>query len=910
MNWWQKPAAIFRALFRKDDLDREMSEEMHSPIELQTQENIQAGMKPEEARRAALRQVGWAESIKESCREERGLRWLEKLVQDLSFGMRQLAKNPGFTSIAVLTLALGIGASTAIYSVVNSLLLDPVPGPSPERLVQIAERNYTQGLFREENRKPFFCGVSPPVLEALGPSEHLFSDFAWANSFRLERKTEDFIEEEAGWMVSPNFLSLWKVSPLLGRIFAQDETVPMDELDKPVQGGVIVISFWWWKSLFAGDRGVVGKTIELSGHHFTVIGVMPKYFQFPWGATKFWLAVPPLRLPPGWGMGPNIRVFARLRPGITVAEAEAQLQTVAQQLTKDPEANKVYAREWSQRPGGLGFWVRSARAQVTDGQDNLERTLVGLLAAIGFVLLIVCANLANLILARTETRQQELAIRAAMGAGRVRITRQLLTESLLLACLGGIAGIAVAFASAKLLMILVPEFMPRLKPVQIDGHALGFTLLLAVVTGVAFGCAPAWNAGRASLGEALKQAGTQATAGLGRCCYRSALVTLELTLTLVLLTGAGLMIESVVRLLHVDPGFDPQNLVRIDLQLPWDRYNDQEHLERAAQLRTVVYTQLEERLAALPGVQAAGLGKHGAWPVKLTVLGHAEPDEALLEGCGVEESDVFRAMRIPLLAGRYFDRRDLGKAVGTAIINETMARKCWPGEDALGKKFHPEAWRAAQAYEVVGVVRDIRDSRYDLLPRPTFYRPCAELSLEGQAPFFVLRTKDDPRPLVPAIRRELHAVEPEMRAPGIYVVRQALYDSTQAQRTYLVFLVVFAAAGLFLAALGIYGVLAYSVARRTREIGVRMALGAQRLQVLGLVMKEGARLMIVGVVAGTIAAFWLDRLLKSQLFEVSPSDPLVFSAGVLLLLVVALLACLLPAIRATRVDPMTALHYE
>jgi predicted permease len=608
--------------------------------------------------------------------------------------------------------------------------------------------------------------------------------------------------------------------------------------------------------------------------------------------------------------GPNIQVFARLKADTSIEQTEAMLGTIAQRLSNDPALEKTYGREWKRLPGGLGFWVRPARVQFTDHRDDLQRTLYGLLAAIGFVLLIVCANVANLTLARTEKRQQEFAVRAALGAGKRRLVRQLLTESLVLAGLGGVGGVAVAIIGAQLLAGLVPESMPRLKPIQLDGAALGFALLISLATGLAFGCAPALQAGRTRLNEALKQAGAQATTGLRRRRLRGALVVVELALALILLTGAGLMIGSVVRLLHVDPGFDPQNLLRVDLRLPWDKYNTPEQGARAIQLRQVLYGQLHERLAALPGVSAAGLGKHGAWPEKLKLEGRDEPVEVLLDGCGVGKSDLFRAMRVSLRRGRYFEAQDLGQGIGTAIINETMARTFWPGEDAVGKKFTREAWRRSPQYEVIGVVADIRDARFDLAPRPTFYRPCHELSLTGLAPFFVIRTGGDPRLVVAAVRQELSAAEPAMRTPPVTVSRQVLYDSTQAQRTYMIFLVLFAAVGLLLAALGIYGVLAYAVARRTREIGIRMALGAERRQVLMMVMAEGGRLVAVGIAVGLLAAFWLTRLLRHQLFEVSPTEPGIFIAVVVVLTAIALLACLLPARRAAQVHPMDALRYE
>jgi len=831
-------------------------------------------------------------------------------VNDLRFAFRQLLRNRGFTAVVVLTLALGIGASTAVYSVVNTVLLNPLPGPNTDRLIQISEHQYRAGGFRETVGKPSFNGVTPPVVEAVMAEQTFFADLAWADSLGLDRKTDDFIEEEYGHLVSPNFFTLWNVPPLLGRTFAQDEAVPVGENQKPAQDTVMVLSHAWWQAFLGGDPGILGKTIELSGRQFTVIGVMPPHFQFPWGGTKFWVAAEPIRLPPGWMAAPNIQLFARLKPDTAVAQAEAMLATVAQRLSSDPAFDKTYGREWKRLPGGLGFWVRPARVQFTDHRDDLQRTLYGLLAAIGFVLLIVCANVANLTLARTEKRQQELAVRAALGAGRRRLARQLLTENVLLACLGGLSGIVLAVIGVQMLGGLVPESMPRLRAIRLDGAALGFTLLISLSTGLAFGCAPAWQAGRTKLTEALKQGGAQATTGLSRRRSRGVLVVAELALALVLLTGAGLMIQSVTRLLRVDPGFDPQNLLRVDVRLPWDKYNTPENGAGARESRKVLYAQLHERLAALPGASTVGLGKHGAWPEKLKLEGGTEPVEAIQDGCGVDQSDLFRAMRIQSRGGRNFESRDLGEGVGTAIINETMARTFWPGEDAVGKRFTREEWRRSPRYEVVGVVADIRDSRYDVAPRPTFYRPCHELSLTGFAPFFVIRTGIDPRSLVPAIRKELSAAEPAMRAPQVTVCRQVLYDSTQAQRTYMTFLVVFAVVGLALAALGIYGVLAYAVARRTREIGIRMALGAERRQVLTMVMAEGGRLVGVGVALGLLAAFCLTRLLRHQLFEVSPTEPGVFIVVVLVLTVIALLACLLPARRAARVEPMEALRNE
>jgi predicted permease len=912
MNLFRTLWLKFRSLGQRRAVKQEIDDELRFHIEQRTAENITAGMSPEDAAREARSRFGNMQSIREECRATRGASFGETTLQDVRFGLRMLRKNPGFTAVAVLTLALGVGATTAIFSVVNTVLLNPVPGPQPERVVQIAERIYTHGNFQEEKEKPFFVGVSPPEFDALLAGREFFSDLAWYDSVWTDRKTEDFVSQTRGSMVSGDFFKIWRIQPILGRTFAPDEATPVSEDDIPVKDSVIVLSYSLWQTLFGGDQAVIGRTIEMSARHFTVIGVMLAWFQPEGAYPMFWFPAEPLRLPPTTMRLGNTRVVARLRPDSSTQQAQAMLDTVAGRLMKDHEGDVRfgYGVDWRKRPQGLGFWIRPLRAEFDGsyGTEDFRRTLYGLLGAIVFVLLIVCANIANLMLARTERRQHELAIRAAIGAGRARLMRQLLTESLLLACLGGLGGAAVTVWGMKLLLSMVPPGMPRLQPVAVDGHVLACALLVSIATGLLFGLMPAWRAGRTQLGEALKQAGTGATVGAGRSRYRSALVVAEVALAVVLLAGAGLMIESVIRMLHVDPGFDPENLLYVNLSLPWETYNDQAHPERARQLRNVLFAQLNERLAALPGVKAVGVGKHGAWSEKLKVGGQGETVELVREGCGTGPNDLFRAMRIPLRAGRFFETQDVGAE--TAIINETMARTIWPGENAVGKKFGGDSSYGSQVYQVVGVVGDIRDYSFKQPVRPTFYRPVDELRLEGMAPFLVIRTQADPQSLVPLVRKELKAAEPAMKKPAISVVRQNIYDSTQAQRTYMIYLVVFAGVGLLLCAIGIYGVLAYSVARRTREIGIRMAVGAQRADVLKMVMVEGARLVLIGVGAGLLAAFWLTRFLRSQLFEVSPTDPVVMAEVVLLLLAVSLLACYMPARRAMKIEPMTALRYE
>jgi putative ABC transport system permease protein len=880
-----------------------MDEEMRAHVEMQAQANLEAGMGPEEARRAALRQFGWVESIKETCREQRGIVWLEHLAQDVRYAGRLLRKNPGFTAVVALTLALGIGASTAVFSVLDTVLFHPVPGPEPHRLVEIGERSHGN------KDEPRFGGLTTPAVEVLKTKSEVFSDVVWYSSLWMERTTADFIDGFGGDAVSANFFALWNIKPLLGRTFGRDEAVRLNERGEPERDCVMVLSYALWQSRFGGDRGVLGRTFEASGRHFTVIGVMPPHFQFPAGAyPTFW--VPAETPPPGDVELANNSVFARLRPGVTLAQAQAMLDMVARQLLQEFPA--IYDNSWRRRGGGFALMTRplaNTFTQTPYGAKDLQQTLWGLLAAIGFVLLIVCVNVGNLMLARTEKRQHELAIRAAVGAGRGRLLRQLLTESLLLAGLGAAGGLAVTFSGMKILVSLIPQSMPRLRPIQVDGHALAATLIMALGAAVLFGLVPAWHASRASVSGALKQAGMGMTLSAGWRRYRGALVVAEVALSLLLLAGAGLMIESVIRMLNTNPGFDPEKLLFVHPGLlRGEKYYGS--YEAANARAAALFEELHDRFAALPGVKAVGISKFEFFRLGYTLDGQDKPIGLLPAGTGVGQSDLFRAMRIPLLAGRYFEKTDIGDKVGTVIVNQTMSRLCWPGESALNKRFRAAGGRV---YEVVGIVGDAAEvrGRFDDKVEPTFYRPYQENAHSGGfGPYLVIRTQGDPRGLIPAIRDTMKAVERSMTAPWFEVVRQTLYERTQAQRTYMLYLVIFAGVGLSLSALGIYGVLAYSVARRTREIGIRMALGAQRRQVMAMVMTEGGRLAAIGVAAGLVLALWMTRLLRSQLYEVSPTDPAVFAAVALLLFAVALLACLLPAIRATRVDPMSTLRSE
>ncbi|MEO5960529.1 MAG: ADOP family duplicated permease, partial [Opitutaceae bacterium] len=790
--------------------------------------------------------------------------------------------------------------TTAIFSVVDGVLLHPVPGQASERVVQIGQ------WVKYQNKTTFTrTGLVPPVLEALEASRDFFAELTWCDSINLERAGDEFATSVSGAFVPPEFFRVLGVRPLLGRTFAPDEAIVV-ESRKPMGDTTVILSHRWWKAAFGGDPNVLGTLIELGGRRFTVVGVMPEYFQYPGG--DYWLPAQRPRLAPRTMSAPNIKLIARLKPGVSMEQTQVMLATVVQRLFENyPQADLPVLQAFVRAgPSGL-LWALPLQDAMQDaafgsGYENLRRTLFGFLVAIGFVLAIVCANVANLTLARTERRQHELAVRAALGAGRARLMRQLLTESLLLALLGGAAGMVMTGWGMKLLMTF--NTLPRLRPIELDGRVLTIALVSSLLTGLVFGLVPAWLAGRVRLNETLTQSGQGATASGRGTRYRNTLVVVEVALAVVLLVGAGLMIRSVVQLLRVDPGFDSSKLLTVRLNMVGP------NSPRTNETRNALLTRVRERLTGLPGVSAVGIFKDGFQDEKIMPEGRTEPLLANRAHSGWESSDFFGATRIPLLSGRLLGRDDVGENVGTVVVNEMFARLCWPGENAVGKRFRAMDRRGTPTCEVIGVVSDARVYRFDEAIRPLFYRPYPEADLAGSDEMLVVRTAQEPAGLVAAIRRELKVERAFMQLPTISVVQQALYESTQAQRTYRNYLAVFASVGLVLAALGIYGVLAYSVARRTREIGIRMAMGAERRHVMGMVLAEGTRLIGAGAALGLLASFWLTRLLEKQLFGVSPHDPAVLVIVVGVLVASAFFACWLPARRAAKVDPVIALRAE
>jgi len=837
---------------------------------------------------------------------------MQSLWQDLRYGARMLLKNPGFTLVAVATLAIGIGATTAIFSVINATLLRPLPFQQPERLA----------LFwgsKPRTNMPQLPLSLPNFNDVRAQCQSCESLSAWtighANLTRSNLAKVDEPERVQYAIVSADFFATLGIQPLLGRAFRAEE-------DNPRNAPAVIVSHSLWRRRFGADPALVGNTITLDGQPREVCGVLPEGFRFASfpKETEIWL---PFGLDPfrdrKYARGKSdLGAIARLKPGVSLAAAQTELDAIARRLEQaEPHFN-------------MG-WRLQAVALGEQASGKLRRGLLVLLGAVAFLLLIACVNVANLQLARSAARRRELAIRVALGAGRFRIVRQLLVESLMLSLLGGGAGVLLAWWGVDL-FALIPYNAPNLftpytvtpEQIGIDGLVLGFTCLLSLLTGVLFGLAPALQTGqaaRANLPMALKEGGSRAsdaTNVVGR--GRGFLVVTEVALALALLIGAGLMIRSFSRLQHVEPGFDPQNVLTFDLNLPESKYQR----PQAAQF----YERLLERLAAAPGVIAAGAVEY--LPLSgldsntgLLIEGRPipAPGERIFAHYRVVTADYFRAMGMRLRQGRAFTAADNDKAPRVAVINETMARRYWPGENPIGKRaaldfeamrFYPDRAPdfdlALGLREIVGVVADVKHTGLAGETVPEFYAPLAQRPARNMT--LVVRAAADPAGLLGVARNEVLALDKDQPIANASTMSEWLAASVAQPRFNFLLMTVFAAVALLLAALGIYGVMAWTVAQRTQEIGIRMALGAQTSDVLKLIIKRGMTLTLAGVAIGLIASLALTRLMETLLFDVSATDPLTFSLIALLLTAVAMLACYIPARRATNLDPMIALKCE
>lgn len=866
---------------RRRQEELELEEEIRSHLEMQIEENVRRGMSAEEARYDALRRFGGVEQVKEIYRERRSLPLAESTLQDVRYGFRSLLKKPAFTLITVLTLALGIGANSAIFSVVNAVLLKPLPFAEPERLI------YGEGLDLSDGSRG--GAVSPPDFLDFREQNQVFERLAAVQPLALTL-TNDGAESErvASARVSAGFFETLGVSPLNGgRTFLSEE-------EQEGRNAVVIIGYGLWQRRYGADPRIVGKKITINGQSAAIIGVMPAGFEFPKDAQLWWPI--PFRAPQTSVRRYHfLQVVGRLKPGITVEQAQTAINSIARGLEKQyPESNKN---------ASMGL---TPLTEWTVGE--MRPTLLVLLVAVGFVLLIACANVANLSLARGAHRSREIAIRAALGASRARIVKQLLTESVVLSLLGGIIGLLLAMRGVSLLVALSPDNLPRVKEVTTDWRVLIFTLVVSLLTGILFGLAPALSTSKANLTETLKEGG-RGSVGTVKQRLRSLLVISEVALSLVLLIGAGLLIKSFLRLSQVDPGFKPTNVLTMQLFLTRTNYPKDEQ-------RVVFYNQLVERIKSLPGVQAAGTVS------ELPLSGQENDTFFTIEGkpaaaFGSESNDAnvrfvspdyFNALSIPLKRGRSFDNHDGLNTQRVAVVNERFVERYFPGEEAIGKHLVIDFGEPLNA-EIVGVVGSIRHSSLaQQNASPEMY-----LTSTQSPPFgvnLVVRAAGDPAQLTSAIRSAVQSLDKDIPIYNVKTMEQRVSESASQPRFRTLLLGLFAALALALASIGIYGVISYSVTQRTHEIGLRVALGAQARDVLKLIITQGMKMALVGVALGLAGAFAVTRVMSSFLFGVSANDPSTFVGVSLLLTTVAFLACYIPARRATRVDPMVALRYE
>ena len=819
---------------------------------------------------------------------------METLWQDLGYGVRMLFKNPRFTAVAVLSLAIGIGATSAIFSVANALLLRPLGYKDADRLVILWNRSPGLNVVQD--------WFSPGQYLDIKAENQVFAEVAATIDSSYNLTGQGTPERVEGAKVTSSLFPLLGAQAMLGRVFTPEE----DQKGKPA---TVILSYGFWQRHFAGDHSITGRTLLLDGYPVTIIGVMPPDFSLNKEVmptvNKIKNAEILLPLPLTDAMrttrsNEDYNILGRLSPGVDVTQAQADVDRIVSGMKQQYPGNY---------PPSSGFMI-SVVPLLQQVVGDVRRALLILLGAVGFVLLIACANVANLQLARGAVRQKEIAVRAAVGAGRLRLIRQLLTESMLLSLMGGLLGLLLAFLAIRVLRLFGPETLPRLNEIRLDIRVIGFTFAISLFTGVVFGLVPALRASRVDLNEVLKDGGRGSAAGStfgsGHHKIRSLLVVSEVALSLILLIGAGLLLRTYQRIQLANPGFNANNVLSFRLSLPAAKYK--------GPALSGFYKQLGERIRALPGVEAAGIAYSLpmssvalAWgPV--TIEGYVPKNSAdfVMANQRFVSPGYFRALGVPLVKGRYFDERDIKDAPETVLVNESLAQRFWPNQNPLGQRLaagEKGPWRT-----IVGVVRDAKEFSVDQDVPIGVYFPAEQIPIRSM--FMVVRTASDPAPMTTTITREIQALDPEVPAFDVRTMAGRLSDSLARQRFATFLLGVFAAVALVLAAIGIYGVLAYSVNQRTHEIGIRLALGAQPINISRMVVRQSIILVTAGIMIGLAGAFALTRVMSSLLYGITATDGLAFFVPALVLGLIALLASYLPARRAARVDPMIALRYE
>jgi predicted permease len=807
---------------------------------------------------------------------------MEVLLQDLRYSFRTLLKNRGFAAVAILTLALGIGANTAIFSVINAVLLQPLPYEDPERLVIVWEDASFAGFPRNT--------PAPGNYADWKAQNQVFEDMAAITNGEFSLTGDGEPEKISAYRVTANFFPLLGVKPLLGRNFLQEE-------DKPGANRVAIISYGLWQRRYGGERETIGREILLNGEKYTVAGVMPARFQFLESDIDIWVPVAFTQAELANRGGHYLKVVARIKKGVGLQQARADIEAIMQRIARDyPEASRLDAV------------VLPLREELA---GEVQRPLIMLLVAVGFVLLIACANIANLLLSRAANRRKEIAIRCALGAGRLRIMRQLLTESLLLAAMGSLAGLLLTYWSFTFLRHLIPEGMNLSTSLSVDIRVLSFTLLLSLVTGALFGLAPALQASNIQLNEALKQGGRTGF-GPGSSRLRNALIVAEVGMALVLLIGAGLLIQSFFQLYNQYSVLQAENVLTLRTVLSQNRYDNH-------QKRVAFHDQVLEKVKAIPGVSSAGytttipLEWKGGTSGFVVEGGQIEMDLSYDANHRQVSTDYLKTIGIPLKEGRHFDKSDNAQSLPVAIINETMARQYWPNENALGKRFKigdPDS--ESPWLTIIGIAGDIRQMGIDVPVKAEMYLLNQQTNYQTWfAPRdLTIRTSGDPMSIVAAVRDVVHAVDPDQPISNIRTMDQILGKETMQRRVGMILLTAFAVLALLLASIGIYGLLSYFVVQHMSDIGIRLALGAQPGDILRMILKKGMLLTSLGIAIGLFFSTALTRLISSLLFGVSSIDPITFAVVPILLLTIAFLACYIPARRASRVDPIVALKCE
>jgi putative ABC transport system permease protein len=867
MRWWR------RGPNREADLDREL----RSHLELEAQERQEQGASLSEAPWAAKRALGNWTRTKEATREMWKYASLERFIQDLRYGARLFMRGPGFGIVAVLTLALGIGANTAIFSVVNAVLLKPLPYREPDRLVHIWEGKVGEGALKNV--------VEPFNFLDWRERNHSFEQMAAING-GVALNVTGIGEPEAlpGMMVTAEFFDILGVPPLIGREFLPEEGSPGHE-------GAVVLSYSYWHRHFGGDPGALGRKLVVNRAPCVVVGVMPQGFSFLGAKAELWTPLPIARTK-FWQGGRFLTVMARLKRGITIAKAQEDMTGIARQLEQE-------------RPFTNKNWTAEIFPLAEDATERVRLPLLVLLGAVGFVLLIACANVANLLLMRSTGRLHEIGVRVALGAGRGRVLQQLLSENLLLSLAGWAAGLGIGYWGLKGLLVLLPNNipLPRAESIQLDSRVFLFTLAAAILTTLLFGLAPALHVSRLELSNSLKQGSLRTGTG-GNRIFRRLFVVMEMAMALLLLSGAGLAMRSFSKLIGVHTGFDPKRVLTMQVSMPFSTFQTAaQYMER-----------MLDEVRGVPGVESAGSihflpltervsGSCFTREAKLAANLSAMPSADFL----VISRDYFRTMGTPLAAGRDFSARDQFEKPSVAIVNQSFAQQYFPGEDPVGRRINV-CWTIPNPVEIVGVVADARQKELRVAPRPTIF------VANAQAPRFfaqlVIRSKSEPRQLARAVEAAIHRVNPDQPVSGVSTMTEVLSSSVAEPRFQLGLLLVFAAIAVLLAAIGVYGVVSYSVNQRTQEIGIRVALGARAGNVANLVLREGMLLAGIGVVLGLAGALALTRVLRSLLFEVTPTDPMTLFTVSSLLLIVSGVAMAVPARRAMSVDPMVALRHE